>query len=56
MVYLGDEGTPPVRQLGGLGDMPSGLHMAGGVALALYVRERTGMGQKVSLSLIGSAI
>lgn len=56
MAHLGDEGTPPVRQLGGLGDMPSGLHIAGGIAAGLFVRERTGIAQRISLSLLNSAI
>jgi crotonobetainyl-CoA:carnitine CoA-transferase CaiB-like acyl-CoA transferase len=57
MLQLGVEGTPPVPQGGaGLGDQPSGALAAGGIALALFVRERTGMGQKVSLSLLHSAL
>jgi len=57
MLQLGAEGTPPVPQGGaGLGDQPSGALAAGGIALALFVRERTGMGQKVSLSLLHSAL
>ena len=56
LVQLGADGTPPVLQYAGLGDQPTGLHAAGGIALALFVRERTGIGQKVSLSLLRSAV
>jgi crotonobetainyl-CoA:carnitine CoA-transferase CaiB-like acyl-CoA transferase len=57
MLQLRVEGTPPVAQGGaGLGDQPSGALAAGGIALALFVRERTGIGQKVSLSLLHSAL
>lgn len=56
MVQLGSEGTPPVAQYAGLGDQPGGFQAAGGIALALFVRERTGIGQKVSLSLLRSAV
>lgn len=56
MVQLGTEGMPPVTQYAGLGDQPGGFFAAGGIALALYVRERTGKGQKVNLSLLRSAV
>ena len=39
-------------QRGGMGDHMTGLAAAGGVAAALFVRERTGQGQLVSTSLL----
>ena len=37
-----------------MGDHPTGGLALAGIALALYARERTGMGQKVDVSLLGS--
>lgn len=37
-------------------DMLAGLYAFMGIALALYIREKTGIGQKVETSLIASAI
>jgi crotonobetainyl-CoA:carnitine CoA-transferase CaiB-like acyl-CoA transferase len=37
-----------------MGDHPTGGLALAGIALALYARERTGAGQKVDLSLLGS--
>jgi crotonobetainyl-CoA:carnitine CoA-transferase CaiB-like acyl-CoA transferase len=39
-------------QRGGMGDHMTGIATAGGVAAALFVRERTGQGQLVSTSLL----
>lgn len=38
----------------GMGDHPSSISMVAGIALALYARERTGQGTKVSTSLIAN--
>lgn len=38
------------------GDLQSGLYAAGGVAAALFARERTGEPQVVDVSLLGSAV
>jgi formyl-CoA transferase len=38
----------------GMGDHPSAMSVVSGVALALYARERTGKGTKVSTSLIAN--
>jgi crotonobetainyl-CoA:carnitine CoA-transferase CaiB-like acyl-CoA transferase len=57
MAQLGEEGASPVIQaMFGLGDQPTGALLAGGIALALYVRERTGKGQRVDTSLLASAV
>jgi crotonobetainyl-CoA:carnitine CoA-transferase CaiB-like acyl-CoA transferase len=49
---LAPEGTDLPYQRGGMGDHMTGLAAAGGVAAALFVRERTGQGQLVSTSLL----
>lgn len=43
---------PPV----GFGDLNAGATLAGGIAAALYGREKTGKGEKVMISLYGQAI
>lgn len=44
--------APPSRYPGGIGDHTTGLALLGGIALALYHRERTGHGQLVDASLL----
>jgi crotonobetainyl-CoA:carnitine CoA-transferase CaiB-like acyl-CoA transferase len=46
----GDRDLP--YQRGGMGDHMTGMAAAGGVAAALFVRERTGAGQQVATSLL----
>jgi crotonobetainyl-CoA:carnitine CoA-transferase CaiB-like acyl-CoA transferase len=45
-------GQPPPMQRGGMGDHLTGLTAAAGVAAALFARDRTGVGQVVSTSLL----
>ncbi|MFC2013800.1 CaiB/BaiF CoA transferase family protein [Chloroflexota bacterium] len=56
MSLLGEPDTPPPALRGAMGDLPTGMFAAGGVALALYNRERTGEGQEIEVSLLGSGI
>lgn len=49
------QGAPPWPRPG-LGDIPSGTYLAGGIMLALFVRERTGIGQSVTTSLFHSGM
>jgi CoA:oxalate CoA-transferase len=56
MMAAGEDGTPPCMLLPGLGDELGGLICAWGVSLALFARERTGKGQVVDTSLMGSIV
>jgi CoA:oxalate CoA-transferase len=56
MMAAGENGTPPCMILPGLGDEMGGLMAAWGVTLALFARERTGKGQVVDTSLMGSMV
>ena len=56
MGHLGDPDDAPPQELPAMGDMTSGLALGGAIGTALYIREKTGKGQKVSLSLLGSAL
>ena len=56
MMSCGERGTPPAQILPGLGDELGGMVCAWGVCAALYAREKTGKGQLVDTSLMGSLI
>jgi crotonobetainyl-CoA:carnitine CoA-transferase CaiB-like acyl-CoA transferase len=48
-------GSPLIGQRPATGDFTSGLTLAGGIAAALFRRERTGVGIDVDVSLLGVA-
>ncbi len=54
MMSCGERGAPPSQILPGIGDEVGGLMCAWGVCAALYAREKTGVGQVVDTSLMGS--
>ena len=56
MMAAGERGAPPSQILPGMGDEIGGLMCAWGVTAALYSREKTGKGQVVDTSLMGSII
>jgi CoA:oxalate CoA-transferase len=56
MMSAGEKDTPPADILPGIGDEMGGLMCAWGVTAALYAREKTGKGQVVDTSLMGSLI
>src|SRR4030095_1845552 len=47
---------PLVQQRPAFGDFTAGMFLAGGIAGALYHRERTGHGIEVDVSLLGTAV
>jgi crotonobetainyl-CoA:carnitine CoA-transferase CaiB-like acyl-CoA transferase len=47
-------GSPPARSMPGMGDHPTGMAIFGAIMLALYQREKTGRGGKVSTSLMAN--
>ncbi len=47
-------GEPPIRAGADLASMAAGIHSLQGIAASLYWRERSGQGQKVDVSLLGS--
>ena len=49
-------GAPLVMPRGAIGDAPSGAMLAGGMAAALFDRERTGKGVVVDVSLLATAV
>lgn len=56
MMCAGERNSPPSSMLPGMGDEMGGLMLAWGVTAALYAREKTGKGQLVDTSLMGSII
>ena len=50
------EGVPAVYQSTPFVDLASGLAMVGGICAALWARERTGVGQKVDTTLLGTGL
>ena len=56
MMSCGERGSPPAQVLPGLGDELGGMVCAWAVCVALYAREKTGKGQLVDTSLMGSVM
>jgi crotonobetainyl-CoA:carnitine CoA-transferase CaiB-like acyl-CoA transferase len=56
MLSCGERGSPPTQILPGIADELGGLICAWAVSAALFARERTGKGQVVDTSLMGSVI
>jgi len=54
MYTIGDPEQPPLKSQGGLADQVGATTLAMGILAAIIARERTGKGQKVESSLLGS--
>lgn len=50
----GEEGWPPVNYVPGVADQTGAIMLAYAIMTALFVRERTGIGQEVEASMLGS--
>ena len=53
---LTEPGKPPIMQRAAFGDTIGATFIAGGIAAALYHREKTGEGSVVDVSLLGTAV
>lgn len=56
MSTMGEPDTPAVPLRGAMGDNTTGMFALGGIALALYAREKTGKGQLLECSLYGNGM
>jgi len=56
MSITGEQGHPPVRAGTSLIDLTCGANAVQGILAALYVRERTGLGQRIEVSLLGAGV
>jgi crotonobetainyl-CoA:carnitine CoA-transferase CaiB-like acyl-CoA transferase len=54
MMCCGEQGSPPAQILPGMADELGGMVAAWAISIALYAREKTGKGQLVDTSLMGS--
>lgn len=52
----GGHGAEPIIPYPGLADQVGGMNLAYGIMSALFVRERSGIGQKVEVSLLGAML
>jgi crotonobetainyl-CoA:carnitine CoA-transferase CaiB-like acyl-CoA transferase len=53
---LSEPGKPPIMQRAAFGDTIGATFIAGGIAAALYHREKTGQGCVIDVSLLGTAV
>jgi crotonobetainyl-CoA:carnitine CoA-transferase CaiB-like acyl-CoA transferase len=56
MSLTGEPDRPPVRTGTSVVDLTTGANAVQGILAALFVRERTGRGQRVDVSLLGSQV
>jgi len=56
MGLTGLPGGPPIKSAGPIADISTGIYTAYAVALALYHRERTGVGQRIDLTMLDAII
>lgn len=53
---LYEKGSDPMNLVAGLGDHQAGIFLAAGIMTALYKAEKTGVGEKITVSLFHCAI
>lgn len=56
MSQLGEPDASPLNIISSFGDHQAGMNLVGGICGALYKKQRTGKGEKVSVSLYHTAI
>ena len=56
MAVTGERGGPPLRTGVSIGDVSAGAFALGGIALALYTREKTGRGQNIDVGMFDSLV
>ena len=56
MGSLGETGGPPTLQRPGMGDQTASLALTTAIGMALYERERSGIGQRIDCSLLHTGI
>jgi crotonobetainyl-CoA:carnitine CoA-transferase CaiB-like acyl-CoA transferase len=56
MSITGEHGRPPVRAGTSLIDLTCGANAVQGILAALYARERSGLGQRIEVSLLGAGV
>ncbi len=56
MLGIGEENMPPIHLPGAMSDQTTGIMLAYGIMVALFSRARTGIGQEVNVSMLGTMI
>ncbi len=56
MLGIGEENMPPIHLPGAISDQTTGIMLAYGIMVALFYKERTGIGQEVNVSMLGTMI
>ena len=56
MGLSGFPGGPPVKAAGPVADISSGIYCAYAISLALYHRQKTGIGQRIDLTMLDAVI
>lgn len=56
MSITGAEGGDETRSGNAMGDILGGMNLVMGISMALYAREKTGIGQRVDVSLVDSVV
>ncbi len=56
MSITGAEGGDETRSGNAMGDILGGMNLVMGVVMALYARERTGVGQRIDVALVDSVV
>ena len=56
MSITGEEGGPPVRVGASIGDIVAGMYLVQGVLAALFLRDRSGQGAKIDISMLDAQI
>lgn len=56
MLGIGEEDMPPIHLPGAMSDQTTGIMLAYAIMVALFYRERTGIGQELNVSMLGTMI
>lgn len=56
MLGIGEENMPPIHLPGAMSDQITGIMLAYAIMVALFYRERMGIGQEIDVSMLGTMI
>ncbi len=56
MLGIGEADMPPIHLPGGMSDQTTGIMLAYGIMVGLFYKERTGIGQEIDVSMLGTMI
>ena len=54
MLGIGEADMPPIHLPGGISDQTTGIMLAYAIMLGLFYKERTGIGQEIDVSMLGT--